>query len=337
MQHASAEARTDNITPAVSPAQQLDRRPWPVRIRTAAADTDLPAVTRCFAVTLSTFFDRNGRWAMSPEQISEATGHSRAQVFEHVKRCKAAGLINVVSGRGVRRTTYSAGPAIISTPPAESKVAESGMPDTGVRNTGPISIRNTGSESGCQDRTAQHNSTDREGSNKPRRDPRDDDRITCPKCSASWPRRFGSLCMTCSALSPDVPGNRPVVTKRGKDTDIRHACTSCDRSWPQKFGPRCKGCSIDVTAPGMVSDAEWLAEGRREQERERPRRVLCQRCSSAYDASVPGAGAQARCPTCRDLSDSQAAKLASEWTPARLPLAGDAKADAEAICDQQSI
>ena len=67
---------------------RIDRRPWPVRIRTCAASKGLPPATRGFAVLLSTYFDATGRWALSIDQLADATGLTRRQVYVHLKRCK---------------------------------------------------------------------------------------------------------------------------------------------------------------------------------------------------------------------------------------------------------
>ena len=112
MPHASAEAPANNFTPAIAPVPQLDRRPWTVRVRDACRDAGLPPATRGFAVILSTYFDSAGRWSLSIDQLSNATGLTRRQVFVHLKRCRDADLLDVRGGGGSFRNRYSAGPAI---------------------------------------------------------------------------------------------------------------------------------------------------------------------------------------------------------------------------------
>ena len=309
MPHASAAAHANHCTRRVASVPQLDRRPWPVRIRTAAAKTNLSPVSKCFAVTLATFFDRNGRWSLSPEQISEATGHGRAQVFQHLSRCKKEGLIKVTSGHASRTSTYSVGPAIVSMAPAEPTRSAVRNPDKPVRNSGPLSII----EAGSQVRTSKRSST--LGTKPPdkRRDPRDDDRITCPKCGNHWARRFGSMCIPCSEVSPDVPGNRPIVTKAGNATDIRSTCGSCGNTWPTKYGTQCKKCggrsseAIDRDIAAQERIDRKQADRLQAEIDNRP--VTCNRCAyeRAKRADLADIG---RCAVCAMLTDIEAADLA---------------------------
>ena len=235
MQHASAEAPTQEFTAPVASVSELDRRPWPVRIRTAAAATNLPPVTRCFAVTIATFFGKSGRWAMSPEQISEATGHSRAQVFEHLSRCKREGLIAVKSGRGLRRSTYSAGSAIIGTPAAETTQATVRSTDKTVRDTGPLSIRDT--DSGSQVRTSSLHSTLGTQPNRGKRPQRDDERrFTCGMCKRTWPAKYGEKCHGCrgraiEAINADIAAQARIDRKQAArlEPEIANRPCTCRR------------------------------------------------------------------------------------------------------------
>ena len=325
MPHASAIAPADNCIPSVASVLRLDRRPWPVRVRTCAASKGLPPATRGFAVLLSTYFDATGRWALSIDQLADATGLTRRQVYVHLKRCKDADLFDVQGGGGSFRNRYSVGPALCPMAAAEPtpKTARGG-----VQKTAPVRIR-----SGSQSTGSKHNSTDSTGPTTPRHDPRDDDRITCPECGNSWPRRFGSKCIPCSKISTDVPGNRPIVTKAGKATDIRHECLSCGNSWPTKYGMKCKKCGLEHDPTFKPLTAEQLAALKKRQAASTG--VVCGRCYGVYDSSVPGAGILGKCPNCRDISDTEAANIrkvkgaqqrAAYWA-ARLPLAGDVAED----------
>ena len=318
MPHASAIAPADNCTPSIASVSQLDRRPWPVRIRTAAADTDLTAVSRCFAITLATFFDRNGRWSLSPEQISEATGHGRAQVFEHLARCRKAGLITVTSGHAVRRSTYSAGPAIASMPPAEptrSAVRDSDKP---VRDSGPLSI--TGSDSGSHTRTTERSTTSGTQPTEKRHDPRDDDRYECQTCGRTWSTRFGRFCTACGRETVQLPRRaepegRRLNTKPESPLKALHTCASCGRQWGQAHGPRCHGCGGTAQAEIAKAEAAEARHDARQAERLQAevdnQPVPCTRCGydRAKRADLADIG---RCTHCMKLTDAEAADLAQK-------------------------
>ena len=300
MPHASAIAHANHCTPAVASVPQIDRRPWPVRIRDAAAAAKLPSATRGFAVMLATYFDSAGRWSVSIEALADATGLTARQVYVHLKRCKDADLFDVRGGGGRFRNRYSAGPAVCPMKAAE-QLPETAFPP--VQDSAPVRIR-----SGSQRTSSKlHSPSGTRTASKRRADPRDGDRVVCPKCKASWPRRFGTQCFTCSRLSPDVPGQRPVVTKRGNATDVRYTCPSCKRSWPQRYGKRCRPCGVDVDPSFKPLSPHQLAAVKQRQAASTG--VKCGRCLGVYDGSVPGAGAFGKCPSCTNMSDAEAAKL----------------------------
>ena len=313
---------------------RIDRRPWVVRVRTACRGTDLPLGARAVGMCIASYFDFAGTWAVSRETLAAELDINERTLTRYLQRLKAANIIEVHAGGSDGRSwsRYQTGSAISKMAPARRTEPATGGADTprqGGRPDPPIESY-SGSGSGSSRSSALHSSGGTQTDGKPRHDPRDDDRIVCPTCGASWPRRFGSQCFSCSGLSPDVPGNRPVVTKRGKDTDIRHTCLTCGNSWPTKYGTKCKKCGLEHDPKFKPLTAEQLAAVKKRQAASMG--VVCRRCCGVYDASVPGAGILGKCPNCRDITNAEAAKLRKvkgdeqrkAYWAARLPLAGDA-------------
>ena len=310
--HASAEALTQDSTARVATVTRLDRRPWAVRVRDAAAAANLPPTTRGFAVVLSTYFDGDGRWSLSVQQIADVTGYKQRMVFNHLRACRDAGLIAVEGGGGKWRNRYSAGLAVTDAPLRHSA-------GVGVQHSAPVRNQNAGSVQRSKSSSRWTRRTPR----RKRRDPRDDDRVTCPQCGQSWPRRFGTECFACSALSPDVPGNRPVVTKAGNATDVRHTCVDCGRSWPTKYGDTCRQCNGRAREAIEREEAAQQRHDRLQHEQlldeiaNYP--TTCRRCG--YDnARAADTADTGRCRACRTLTDERAAEVRSKGEPIRQEL-----------------
>ena len=95
---AGAEARSNDV-------RKLDRRPWAVRVREQCAALKLHPTTRLVALTVATYFDEHGSWAMPIVEIERATGLKRAAVFKHLAILIGKGV--GVLGRRPRRRRAS--------------------------------------------------------------------------------------------------------------------------------------------------------------------------------------------------------------------------------------
>ena len=290
-EQASGDARNsrDHI-PAHIPA--IDRRPWVVRVRAACRSAELPTTTRLVALTVASYFDQHGTWALPIDEIAADCGITRRSVFRHLDRLRTAGVLRVKGGGGRMRSRYSTGPTISRMSPAKRTEPATGAGDTGdtgdtagVTPVTPVRIR-SGSGSGSKVRTAQHNSTDREGSNKPRRAQCDDDQ-----------------------------------KKRGNNAPAeRHACQSCDRSWPTRYGRRCNGCGVEVqpivTPEQVEADRQKMVRiqalhAKNNEIERRKSSTICPRChyTQAVTADVEDSG---RCTFCAALDDATAAGIKAE-------------------------
>ena len=100
---------------------RIDRRPWVVRIREACKDAGktLSPTDRLVAMTVASYWDSEGTWAVSVATIAEDTGLHRASVFRAYSKLRKADILNITSGQRFRtRDRLTAGASISKMPPA---------------------------------------------------------------------------------------------------------------------------------------------------------------------------------------------------------------------------
>ena len=232
MQHASAEAHTQEFTAPVASVLQIDRRPWPARVRDACRDAGLPTTTRLVGVIIASHFNHDGTWAMSIDQIADECGIHRRKVFDHLAVLTKKLVIARKSGGGAFRSIYGPGEKVCTMAPTHRETkAAAPVP---VPVAAPVSIREAGS--GSQSTSSEHNSTDSTGPTKPRHDPRDDDRYTCSQCRRTWPQKYGETCHGCGgraieAINADIAAQARIDRKQAArlQAEIDNRPVTCNR------------------------------------------------------------------------------------------------------------
>ena len=295
----------------------IDRRPWVVRVRAACRGSGLPLATRAVGLAIGSYFDATGEWSVPEKTLCAELDIHRSTLHRHLTALKEAGILSVDINR-TRCNRYSTGARISKMKPAPRAV-DGAMIRKDATAANVADMRPVRTRSGYKrtERMHRSNST-RPQRRKRKRDPRDDDRFTCPKCKHEWPARFGTLCLQCGHDTKQIPTRaepegRTLNQKGGSDITARYTCSACARTWARKHGERCHGCGStarEAINAGLAAAERYDRTQAERLQAEKDRQpVTCWRC--AYDkakrADLTDIG---RCSHCISLTDAEAAALA---------------------------